>query len=234
VKARPAARWTLLAIAVAAILAAGHALPLVRWITAFGAWISGLGPAGIALYVAAYAIVAVLLLPAWLMTIGAGFLFGLLPGVGIVSAGSTAGAAASFLIARGLARDRVARKAAGNPKFAALDREIGKKGWRIVFLLRLSAVVPYVWSNYAYGLTSIRFWPYLAASWAGMIPLTFLYVSLGVAARKAGGIGDATPPGPWGIAVFAAGLLLTAGVTFWVTRLTRRALATGASGTKPY
>ena len=208
-----------------ALAVAGHSLPLVRWITAFGEWITGLGPVGIALYIAAYVLVAVLLLPAWLMTIGAGFLFGLLPGVAIVSAGSTAGAAASFLIARNLAREHIVRKAAGNAKFAALDREIGKKGWRIVFLLRLSAVVPYVWSNYAYGLTSIRFWPYLAASWAGMIPLTFLYVSLGVAARKAGGIGDTPPPGPWGVATFTAGVLLTLGVTLWVTRLTRRALA---------
>jgi uncharacterized membrane protein YdjX (TVP38/TMEM64 family) len=152
-----------------------------------------------------------------------------LPGVAIVSVGATAGAAASFLIARNLVREHIVKKAAGNRKFAALDREIGKRGWKIVFLLRLSAVVPYVWSNYAYGLTSIGFWPYIAASAAGMLPLTFLYVSLGVAARKAGGIGDTPPPGPWGIAIFAAGLLLTLGVTFWVARLTRRALGAASA-----
>lgn len=224
-KLRPAARWTLLAIAVVAIAAAGKLLPLVLWITDFGAWVTGLGPAGIALYIAVYVLVAVLLLPAWLMTIGAGFLFGLVPGLTIVMAGSTAGCAASFLIARNLAREHIVRKAAGNAKFAALDREIGKKGWKIVFLLRLSAVVPYVWSNYVYGLTSIRFWPYIAASFFGMLPLNFLYTSLGVAARKAGGIGDTPPPGPWGIAIFVVGALLTAGVTIWVARMTRQALA---------
>ena len=41
----------------------------------------------------------------------------------------------------------------------SVDRAIGAKGWRIVFLLRLSPLVPYALSNYFYGVTAIRFWP---------------------------------------------------------------------------
>ncbi len=90
----------------------------------------------------------------------------------------------------------------------------------------MSAVVPFVVSNYVYGLTAIRFWPYVASSAAGMIPLTFLYAALGAAARTAGHAGEnPPPPGAWGIAVFAAGALITAGVTVYVARLTRRAMA---------
>lgn len=219
-------RLMALGAAAAALLAAGRWLPFGDWLAEFGAWIAGLGALGVFLYAAAYVGVTVLMLPAVLMTVGAGFLFGLVPGTAVALAGATAGCAASFLVARHLARERIARAAARDPRFAALDAAIGEKGWRIVLLLRMSAVVPFVVSNYVYGLTAIRFWPYVASSAAGMVPLTFLYAGLGSAARTAGRAGEsAPPPGPWGIAVFAAGALITAGVTIYVARLTRKAMA---------
>ena len=213
-------------LAAAALVAAGRRLPFGDWLAVFGGWIAALGALGIVLYAAAHVGVTLLMLPAVLMTIGAGFLFGLVPGTAIALAGATAGCAASFLVARHLARDRVARAAARDPRFAALDAAIGEKGWRIVFLLRMSAVVPFVVSNYVYGLTAIRFWPYVAASATGMIPLTFLYAGLGAAARSAGHPGmDAPPPPAWGFAVFGTGFAITLAVTVYVARLTRRALA---------
>jgi len=216
-------RWILVALAVAVLIAAGWALPFRDWLSAFGEWIAGLGPEAYVLYAAVYVVVTVLLLPAWLMTIAAGFLFGLLPGVAVVSIGSTFGAAAAFLIARHLARAGVARRTARNPRFAAIDRAIGKKGWKIVFLLRLSPFVPFVFSNYFYGLTAIRFWPYVLASWAGMIPLTFLYVSFGVAGREATRLA-AGPSTPWKWVLAAAGILVTLAATAYATRVTRRAI----------
>jgi uncharacterized membrane protein YdjX (TVP38/TMEM64 family) len=220
-------RWIGAVVLAAALLALGRFVPFADGLAAFGAWIESLGPERFALYAAAYAVVTVLLLPAWLMTVAAGFLFGLLPGTAVVSAGSTVGAAAAFLIARHLARERVSRAAAKDPRFSALDRAIGEKGWKIVFLLRMSAVVPFVFSNYVYGLTSIRFWPYVAASWAGMIPLTLLYAALGATARRAGlaGLtGGAPEPSGWGMAILVAGILITAGVTIYVARITRKSL----------
>jgi uncharacterized membrane protein YdjX (TVP38/TMEM64 family) len=177
------------------------------------------------LYAAAHAGVTVLMLPAVLMTIGAGFLFGPYVGSLVALAGATVGATAAFLIARYVARDRVAASAASDPRFAALDRAIGEKGWRIVFLLRMSAVVPFVLSNYVYGLTAIRFGSYVLATALGMIPLTVLWVALGVVARRAGQselAAETSPlPDAWAIAVLAAGILITAGVTVYVAKLTR-------------
>jgi uncharacterized membrane protein YdjX (TVP38/TMEM64 family) len=233
-----ARRWIAPLLALAALVLLGRVLPFREWLGAFTGWIDGLGPAGMALYAAAYVLVTVLMLPAWLMTIGAGLVFGFLPGVAVVWAGATAGAAASFLIARYFARDRVARAAEGNPKFRALDQAIGEKGWKIVLLLRMSIVVPYVFSNYVYGLTAIRFWPYLAASAVGMVPVIALYVALGVAAGRAEGVVADSSPGPWIIAALAVGFLITAGVTYYVARLTRRALGSasleeGRGGERP-
>ena len=215
---------------VAALLVLGRTIAFDELFARFGAWIAGMGVAGFALYAVAHVGVTVLMLPAVLMTIGAGFLFGLWTGTAVALAGATAGAALAFLIARYVARDRVARAAARDPRFTALDRAIGEKGWRIVFLLRMSAVVPFVLSNYVYGLTAIRFWPYVAASAVGLIPLTVLWVALGAAARQMDPVDvAAAPPMPegLGIAVIAAGVLITAGVTVYVGRMTRGILRQG-------
>lgn len=212
-------------LVVAALVVFGHFVPFRAWLAAFVHWVDGLGPAGMALYAVVYALVAVLMLPAWLMTVAAGMIFGFFPGVAIVLTGATAGAAASFLIARYVARDRVARAAERNPKFRALDRAIGQEGWRIVFLLRMSVVVPFTFSNYVYGLTAIRFWPYVASSALGMVPVTSLYVALGMAAGRMGVENKAAFSGPLALAVIVAGVLITAGVTLYVARLTRWAMA---------
>jgi uncharacterized membrane protein YdjX (TVP38/TMEM64 family) len=83
----------------------------------------------------------------------------------------------------------------------------------------LSPLVPYSLSNYLYGLTAVSFWPYVLASWAGMLPGTLLYVYLGAAGKAA--TGD-KGPGEW--ALLAAGLLATAAVTVVLTRAARRRL----------
>jgi uncharacterized membrane protein YdjX (TVP38/TMEM64 family) len=219
-------RLILVVAGVIALIVFGRTISFDVWFARFGAWIAGLGAAGYLLYAAAHVGVTLLMLPAVLMTIGAGFLFGLWTGTAVALAGATVGATLAFLVARYLARDRVARAAARDPRFTALDRAIGEKGWRIVFLLRMSAVVPFVLSNYVYGLTAIRFWPYVAASAIGLIPLTVLWVALGAAARRLDPMDvdvASAPPMPegLGIAVISAGVLITAGVTVYVARLTK-------------
>jgi len=221
-----------LAVAViAALLFAGRALPFKEWLDAFGRWIEALGPAGYALYIAAYALVTVMMMPAVLMMIAAGYFFGLVKGVAIVSAGATLGASLAFLIARYLARGRVERYASTNARYQAIDAAIGKKGWPIVFLLRLSPLVPFVVSNYFYGLTAIRFWPYVLASWIGMIPLQFLYVSFGVAGRAATAAPSEGPAAAWKWGLLAVGALVTAAATVYAGKVVREALAD--PGSKP-
>ncbi len=222
-RARSGGKLLVAALVVAALLLAGRLLPVRDLIDGFGRWLEGLGPAGYALFVVAYAIVTVLMMPAVLMTIAAGYFFGLLTGVALVSAGSTLGATAAFLIARHLARERVARRVAANPRYAAIDRAVGQKGWPIVFLLRLSPLVPFVLSNYFYGLTAIRFWPYVLASWIGMLPLTFLYVSFGVAGREAA-VPSAGPAAAWKWGLLAAGVLVTLAATVYAGKVVRGAL----------
>ncbi len=203
------------------IFAAGRLLPVGEWLSAFQRAIAGLGPAGGILYGLVYVAAALLFVPGIILTVGAGVAFGLLWGTVLVSIASTAAAAAAFLIARYAARARVEGLARRNPKFAAIDRAIAKNGWKVVALLRLSPVVPFSISNYLYGLTSVRFVPYLVASWAAMLPATFLYVYLGAAGAS---LGQGRERNPWEWVLLAGGLAATAVVTVILARVARREL----------
>ena len=179
-----------------------------------------------------YAAAAVLFVPGSLLTIGAGFVFGLLWGTVAVSAGSTLGAALAFLVSRHLARNRISAMAQKNKKFAAIDRAIGKEGWKIILLLRLSPLIPFNLSNYLYGLTAIPFRPYLLASWLGMLPGTVLYVYLGVAG-KAGLEAAAGGGHNWlRLTFLGAGLATTIVVTWYASRIAIKALETSAVKTE--
>jgi uncharacterized membrane protein YdjX (TVP38/TMEM64 family) len=179
------------------------------------------------LFVLGYAVVTVALFPASAITLAAGALFGLVRGVVLVSLGSTTGAALAFLVARYLLRDQVERYLASRPRLAAVDKAVGRGGWRVVALLRLSPAIPFNLQNYLYGVTSIPFGAAVLTSWIAMLPGTFLYVYLGVllgeGVRAAMGTPEMASAGKW--ALLGLGLLATVAVTFYVTRLARRALA---------
>lgn len=223
-----AARWKWIALGalVVGLFAAWRVLPLGQWLKDFQAWIEGLGPLGGVLFGLAYVAGALLFVPGAVLTIGAGYLFGLGWGVVVVSLASTAAAALAFLIARHLARERVETLARKNPKFAALDRAIGKNDWKVIFLLRLSPLIPFSVSNYLYGLTSMRFAPYVLASWIGMLPGTFLYVYLGAAGKS---LGEKQEKSPWEWALLGAGLLATIAVTVILTRVAKKELGKTSS-----
>ncbi len=146
------------------------------------------------IFVIAYAVACVAFVPGSLLTPGAGAVFGPVVGSVCASLGSTAGASLAFLVGRFVARDAVARRIAGNPRFRAVDDAIAREGWKIVLLLRLSPLFPFVFLNYALGLTRVRFRDYVVASWIGMMPGTVLYVYLGSVLGEAFLRGDATRP----------------------------------------
>jgi uncharacterized membrane protein YdjX (TVP38/TMEM64 family) len=208
--------------AVLGLVVAGRLFPVVSWLTALQAWVSAHGVLGMSLYFVVYVLVTVLLGPAWLLTIAAGLTWSFPVAAPLALMSATAGATAAFLLGRTLARRRVEELVKTNEILAAIDRAVAKRGWRIVFLLRLSPVVPFVFSNYVYGLSAIRLWPYVLSSFFGMLPLGALYVAAGTAGKAA--LGGAPPRGPVAIAVIVAGVILTIGVTAYVTRLARKEL----------
>jgi len=218
--------WLGLGLILLALAAAGRMLPLQAWLGTLNQRVAGFGPAGLAVFVAVYAVAAVFFVPGSVLTIGAGFAFGLLRGTVAVSLGSTLGAGLAFLVSRHLVRKRISVLAQRNEKFAAIDQAIGREGWKIILLLRLSPLIPFNLSNYLYGLTAIPFRPYLLASWVGMLPATVLYVYLGVVGKASLGTATGQGGGEYWLHFFylVVGLAATVTVTWFVSRIAARAL----------
>ncbi len=188
-------------------------------------WVAGLGPFGPIIFIGIYIVACVLLIPGSILTLGAGFVFGVVKGTVIDSVAATLGATCAFLVGRYLARGWVARIIDANPKFKAIDEAVAREGWKIVGLVRLSPVFPFNLLNYMFGLTKVSLRHYFFASWVGMLPGTVMYVYIGSLAgdlATLGAGGRARSPAEW--ALYVLGLAATIVVTVYVTRLARHAL----------
>ncbi|KAM1789820.1 hypothetical protein ACFX12_033942 [Malus domestica] len=192
----------------------------------FSTFIEGYGPAGYALFVAVYAGLEILAIPAVPLTMSAGLLFGTVVGSILVSISGTVAASVAFLIARYFARERILKMVEGNKKFLAIDKAIGENGFRVVTLLRLSPLLPFSLGNYLYGLTSVKFVPYVLGSWLGMLPGTWAYVSAGAFGRaiiqEESDVG--LPGGNGQLLTLGLGLVATALAAAYVTRLAKDAV----------
>ena len=188
--------------------------------------VAGMGPAGWVAFVLLYAVCCVLFVPGVVLTLGGGAVFGVAKGFILVWAGATLGASLAFLSGRYLLRDWVSRRLERFPVFRAVSKAVGKEGWRVVILTRLSPVLPFILLNYAYGLTTISLREYAWSSCVGMAPGTLLFVWLGAAAGEAvrAGAGARARTSAEG-AFYGIGLAATIAAVTLVGRAAKKALA---------
>jgi uncharacterized membrane protein YdjX (TVP38/TMEM64 family) len=218
-------RYVLASALFIALLVAANRLGAGSLLSNALTWIGGLGPLAPAAFIIIYILACVLFIPGSILTIGAGILFGLVWGTIYVSIAATLGATCAFLIGRYAARDWVAAKLEGNPKFKAIDEAVAREGWKIVGLTRLSPIFPFNLLNYAFGLTSVSLVDYFLASWAGMIPGTIMYVYIGSLAGDLTQLGRTQAvhtPARW--ALDMVGFIARVVVVIYVTRIGTRAL----------
>ena len=196
----------------------------LRWVNNTGLlkrsleWIRDLGPWGPIAFIGLYIAAVVLFLPASILTLGGGFVFGMLWGSVYVMIAATIAANLAFLIGRYFARDWIAHRIQSQPKFKAIDDAVAREGWKIVALIRLAPVFPFSLTSYAFGLTRVPLWEYILANFT-MLPGTLMYVYFGTL------LSDLTQPverPPW-IKWIVGGL--TVAVIFYVTRFAKRALS---------
>ena len=180
-------------------------------------------------FIGGYGIAAVVLAPAFLLTITAGAIWGM-TGVIYVMLGATLGAVLAFFSGRYFVRQYVERYVNRHPRLAAIDRAVEIEGFRLVLLLRSSPIVAYVLLNYVLGISRVRFRDYLAGS-IGMLPAVTAYVYagkvIGDVASVAGGA--AAPRGPLWYAAIIGGLI----ATIVASVLVARAAARQVSGISP-
>ena len=213
-RGRLAAYLSIALVILALLILGGRQLGV--YVPQFRAWVEAQGALAPVVFILGYAVATLAFIPGSALTLAAGAIFGVVKGTIYTLLGATLGASAAFLVARYVARGAIERRISGNPRFAAIDRAVGREGFKIVALLRLSPVLPFNLLNYTLGLTRVRFLHYLAASIA-MLPGTVLYVYSGAAVGEL-----AEGAGNW--ILLGVGLIATIVVTAFVTRLAGRAL----------
>lgn len=214
----------LFVVLVGGLTAAVAWLPVRAGLEAGIGWIEGHGAIAWLAFVVGYIVAAVLLVPGSILTLGAGFVFGLPLGVVLVSAGSVLGAVGAFLVGRFLARDWVAERTAGMARMRALDSATHHEGFTIVLLARLSPLIPFNLLNYALALTGVRFRDFVLATWIGMLPATVLYVYIGSLAMSLTELGAGVDGGWATRGLLIVGFAATVALTLLITRKATRAL----------
>lgn len=221
-------RLVVLVAVTAALIAAILLLPVIpcvahalECVERSGVW----GPVVLGVF---YVVSCVFLVPGSIPTLASGFLFGVALGSLTAVIGSTIGACVAFGVGRTMARGWVARRIARNRRFGAIDRMIGRHGFKIVLLSRLSPISPFIVLNYLFSLTKVSFWEYALGSLVGMIPGTVLFVYFGAGLRSLAEVtayakGE-VPPTPAERVVFWAGLAVAVVVTLLLAKLAHTSL----------
>lgn len=214
-------------LACAALLVAWLAqrFPVVRYITQAQQRIGAMEFWGGVLYPLLYGTCNVLLLPGGILAIGSGLFFGLWWGFFLNVVGNVGGAALAFVLSRKLGRGWVQRKFLRHPKWAALDKAIARRGWKIIFLSQLHPLFPSSLLNYLYGVTRIRFCTCMLWIGLGQAPGLFLYAYLGTLTQHGLRLlGGKSHPTPLEYAIWLGGLAVSLAVTVALARIALRVL----------
>lgn len=212
---RPDVKFRLAALAVVTAVAVTVALAVdVPSVEQLRQSYAGTGLLGGLAFAALYGALSLLPLPAAVLTIAAGAVFGLARGLLIVLVGATVGAACAFYLGRILGRDAVQHFTGA--RLQAADAFLARRGFWAVLAARLIPIVPFNALNYLSGLTAVRARSYLAATALGILPGTTAYVAVGA-------YGDR--PGSWPFLAALGGLLLLTAVGVVGSRIRSRRAA---------
>lgn len=165
-----------------------------------------------ALFFILYVLVTTLSLPgAALLTLLGGALFGLWPGIVLVSFAATLGATLAMLVSRYLLRDWVQRRFAGPMR--TVNDGVARDGAFYLFALRLMPLFPFFVVNLLAGVTTLGVGRYWWVSQLGMLPGAVVFLNAGHQLGQIASLRDILSPG----VVFAFTLLgLLPLITRWL------------------
>ena len=211
-------KLVLLILSLAALVGVWSWLPLSEWVDYIRTWVLSLGALGIVLFVVAYILLTAVLAPVSLLSITAGIAYG--PwGVPLVVISATLAAVVAFLLGRHIAHEKVSRWIERDPRLNSLNTAVSGQGWKVVFLVRLSPLIPFGLQNYLFSLTGVKVVPYAIATAVGILPGSALYVYIGVMGQAMGGAGSIQ----W--VLLSIGLVSTVLVAWFVGRRASQVLA---------
>ena len=129
-------------------------------------------------FIAIYAVAVGLSLPGALwLTIGGGFVFGVLPATVFVTVGATLGATIVFLLAKYVIGDALRSRAGGAIK--KMEAGFQENALSYLLVLRLVPLFPFFVVNLVPAFLGVRLTTYVVGTFLGIIPGVFVYALVG-------------------------------------------------------
>ena len=131
-------------------------------------------------FIMIYIVAAIFVIPATLLTIASGIIFGTFLGTLYTVIGATIGATAAFLIAKSLGEEFVGSKLKTNfKKIYKYDKKLENQGFVSVLFLRIIPLFPFNAINFLLGLTKVKLNSFILGTVIGIIPGSFALAFLG-------------------------------------------------------
>ena len=187
------------------VLSSGNQDLIREYIRSYGAWAPF---ASVALMVSQVVIAPI---PASVIQLSNGVVFGILGGTLLNIIGQMIGAALAFHISRSLGRSAAERLAGKVDEHGVIAHWIDQWGGRALLVIRMVPGMPSDFVSYLMGLTSMPARRYLLVSFIGYIPQSLAYAWLG----------DAATEWFWWIVLAGFGVSAIIAVIIWAVRRIR-------------
>jgi uncharacterized membrane protein YdjX (TVP38/TMEM64 family) len=193
-------------------------------ITAFLVWIDSIGVWGPLIFILTDILVVIFLFPGILITMGAGFIFGIIPGSIYIVIATTIGACISFMLSRYIFNEKFSNYFTSHKKAQYLNAFLAKDGWKIIFFTRLIPFFPFKLSNYLFGLTSFKAHSFIIGTFLGVWPITVFNVYIGSLAANLSLLGEVPESNNTQLYFYVFGLICAIAAITYITRRASLAL----------
>jgi len=170
-------------VLIAAVITAVLVLPesITYYLGVVLTWVRSLGTFwGPLAFIGLYAFTITCLVPGFILNIAAGYVWHLWWGGLFIWVGSLIGATSSFFLGRYFFKEWASFCTGRYERMDVLASAIGSNGLKIMFLIRLSPLMPFAICNYTLSvIPNIIYWQFIVAIAVGIWPGIFAFVYMG-------------------------------------------------------
>lgn len=196
-----------------------------KYLIQFFAWLDSYGDLAAPIFILVNMLIVVFILPSMFLTLGAGFMFGVVQGTVYILISTTSGALISFVIARHFFSDRMSAYFLGHPRLQLLHKKFSGTGWRGILLTRLIPFFPFKLSNYFFGLSLFSLRDFGIGTFFGIIPITLFNAYIGSLAADLATLGVRnTERSTTEWLLYGFGFILTIAALIGINRMVQKSL----------
>lgn len=194
-----------------------HVRNLLEWIDSCGVWAP-------IVFILLVIVIVLALIPGVLITMGAGFLFGVVLGSVYIIIATTIAAVIAFILARYLFSEQTVNYLRSHPRLKLLDQLVASEGWKIVFATRLIPFFPFKLSNYIFGITKFKLWDFFIGTFFGIWPITIFNVYVGSITSDLSTLGETSARTDIQWVIYISGLVIAVITVIYLSHRARKVL----------